>query len=230
MKEIVSSNLFGILLTLIVFKISVKIFNKLRMPIFNPLLLSIIIIVIILKIFDISYEDYFIGASVLNSLIVPATVALAIPLYKNFNLLKKHYKSIILGIVVGNTLNIIVIILLCKLLNYDYEIIASFIPKSITTAIAIGVSENIGGITSITVILVIVTGITGAVLGPSIFKLLKIEDNVAIGVSLGSASHAVGSSKAIEINDGSGAMAGLSIILTGIYVIFISPILIRLML
>lgn len=226
-SNIVVDPFFGIILTIIIFKLSKKISNKLDFALFNPLLLSIIIIIIILKVLNVNYETYYLGGKILNSLIGPATVALAIPLYKNFHLLKKHYKSILLGIIVGNTFNMLLIIVLTKLFSYDKKLIISFLPKSITTAIAVGLSESLGGILSVTVILVIITGISGAVFGPVIFKLLKINDDIAIGVSLGSSSHAIGSSRAIEYNEKAGAMAGLSIILTGIFVIFIAPLALR---
>lgn len=157
-------------------------------------------------------------------MIAPATVALAIPLYKNLHLLKKHYNPIITGIILGNTVNCVLLAYICKLFNYENSITASFMTKSVTTAIAIGVSESMGAFPSITVILVVITGITGGVFGFSIFKLLNITDDVSIGIGLGSASHAMGTSKAAEYSEAAGAMAGLSICLTGIYVMIIAPI------
>lgn len=220
--------LFGILLTIIVFAICSKICAKIKFPLFNPILLSIIFIIIILKLTNVPYEKYYIGGSILNALIVPATVSLAIPLHKNFHLLKQHYTSIITGILLGNIINCIIIAVVAKVLKYKPEIVSSMLPKSVTTAIAVGVSENLGGIASITVVVVMVTGITGAVLGPFIFDKLNIKDHIAIGISLGSASHAVGTSKALEMNTVSGAMAGLAVGITGIFVIFIIPLVIRL--
>lgn len=160
-NELLNTQMFGLLLTLIVFCSAFKISQKLKTPLFNPLLVTIIIIIFILKIFNIEYEKFNVGGSVISTLIAPATVALAVPLYKNFHLLKKHYSSILSGIVVGNTINCILIAYICKNFGYDNKITASFMPKSVTTAIAIGVSENMGGIASMTVILVVLTGITG---------------------------------------------------------------------
>ena len=222
--------MFGIMLTTLIYILAVKLFVLSKSSIINPILISIVAIIAVLKIFNIPYETYNIGGSIFTTLITPATVALAIPLHKNLHLLKKHFKSILTGIIVGNTLNCVLVGYVCKLLAYKPVIIASFMPKSVTTAIAVGLAKNINGIESITIILVIVTGITGATLGPSIYKMLNVDDKVAIGVSLGSASHAVGTSKAIEMDKEIGAMAGLSIGLTGLYVILIAPLILKVIL
>ena len=222
-NALINNQMFGIMLTTLIYILAVKLFVLSKSSIINPILISIVAIIAVLKIFNIPYETYNIGGSIFTTLITPATVALAIPLHKNLHLLKKHFKSILTGIIVGNTLNCVLVGYVCKLFAYKPEIIASFMPKSVTTAIAVGLAKNINGIESITIILVIVTGITGATLGPSIYKMLNVDDKVAIGVSLGSASHAVGTSKAIEMDKEIGAMAGLSIGLTGLYVILIAP-------
>ena len=227
-NNVFSNPMFGVLLTILIYTICLKIFTKLKLPIFNPMLLSIVLIIVVLKTFNISYDNYYVGGSILNALIVPATVSLAIPLHKNLHLLKKHYLSIIIGILVGNVINTLLIVFIAKMLKYNPELIYSMLPKSVTTAIAIGVSENLGGIASITVVVVMITGITGAVLAPFIFEKLKIKDPIAIGISLGSSSHAVGTSKAIEMNSVSGAMAGLAIGVTGIFIVFIIPLVVRL--
>ncbi len=229
-NALINNQMFGIMLTTLIYILAVKLFVLSKSSIINPILISIVAIIAVLKIFNIPYETYNIGGSIFTTLITPATVALAIPLHKNLHLLKKHFKSILTGIIVGNTLNCILVGYICKLFAYKPEIIASFMPKSVTTAIAVGLAKNINGIESITIILVIVTGITGATLGPSIYKMLNVDDKVAIGVSLGSASHAVGTSKAIEMDKEIGAMAGLSIGLTGLYVILIAPLILKVIL
>ena len=226
--DIFSNPLFGVLITILIYTICIRIFSKLKLPIFNPMLLSIILIIVVLKILNISYENYYVGGSILNALIVPATVSLAIPLHKNLHLLKKHYLSIIIGILLGNVVNCLLIVFTAKILKYNPELIYSILPKSVTTAIAVGVSENLGGISSVTVIVVMITGISGSVLAPFIFQKLKIKDPIAIGICLGSSSHAVGTSKAIEINSTAGAMAGLAIGITGIFIVFIIPLVARL--
>lgn len=227
LDALVNNQMFGIMLTILIYALAVKVFVISKSSILNPILISILGIIGVLNILKIPYETYNIGGSIFTTLITPATVALAIPLHKNLHLLKKHFKSILTGIIVGNTLNCIIVGYICKIFAYKPEIIASFMPKSVTTAIAVGLAKNINGIESITIILVIVTGITGATLGPSIYKMLNVDDKVAIGVSLGSAAHAVGTSKAIEMGKEIGAMAGLSIGLTGLYVILIAPLILR---
>lgn len=229
-SNIATDPFFGIVLTILVFSIAKKIREKINFALFNPLLTSIIAIIIILKVLKIDYDTYYVGGSILNSLIGPATVALAIPLYKNFELLKKNYVSILAGIVVGNTINIFVILILTRILSYSYEMKISFLPKAITTAIAVELTKSLGGILPVTVVLVILTGISGAIFGPIILKLLKVDDEVSIGVALGSASHAIGTSRAIEYSERAGAISGLSIVITGVYVIIIAPLVVRFLL
>ncbi|VWL84801.1 LrgB family protein [Oceanivirga miroungae] len=226
-SNIATDPFFGIVLTIIIFSIAKNIRGKINFALFNPLLTSVIAIIIILKVLRIEYSTYYIGGSILNALIGPATVALAIPLYKNFDLLIKNYVSILAGIIIGNTINILNIIFLTKALSYSTEMTISFLPKAITTAIAVGVTKSLGGILPITVVLVILTGISGAIFGPFILKLLRVDDEVSIGVALGSSSHAIGTSRAIEYSERAGAIAGLSIVITGVFVIFIAPIAIR---
>lgn len=221
---------FGITITLLVYIIFHKLFIKFKIALLNPLLFSTFFLIFFLKITNIEYEIYNSGASILTSLITPATIALAVPLYRNFDLFKKHYISIISGVIVGNTLNCFIIGYTCKFLAYETDIIASFMPKSVTTAIAIDLSKNIGGIVPISILLVIITGITGAVTAPIIFKLLKIKDPVAMGLSLGSSSHAVGTSKAMELGEKIGAISGLSIGITGIYVVLVAPLILKVIL
>lgn len=230
LESVFSGHLFGITLTIIFYIISQSIFKRLKTSLFNPILFSTLFIIIFLKVFNISYDTYNIGASFLTTLITPATIVLAVPLYRNFELLKKHYISIISGIIVGNTVNCLIIAYTCKFLDYEYALTASFMPKSVTTAIAIDLAKNLGGIESISIVLVIITGITGAVVGPIIYNFLNVDDHVAIGVSLGTSAHAVGTSKAVEIGEKAGAISGLSIGLTGIYVMLIAPIIIKMVL
>lgn len=226
-SNIATNPFFGIVLTIIVFSVAKRVRGKIHFALFNPLLTSILAIIVILNVLRVDYDTYYIGGKILNSLIGPATVALAIPLYKNFDLLKKNYISILIGIIVGNTINVFFVLLLTKLFNYSNGMIVSFMPKAITTAIAVEIANKLGGILPITVAIVTLTGISGAIFGPGILKLLKVDDDVAIGVALGSASHAIGTSRAIEHSERSGAIAGLSIVITGVYVIFIVPLIVK---
>lgn len=230
LMELTKEPLFGIFLTLFTFVMFRKGCKKVNISLLNPLVCSLIYIIIFLKIFNIPYENYYIGAEIFNTLIIPATVALAIPLYKNFELLKKYYKEILLSIGLSTIILTALLGLSMALLDIDSEILASVLPKSVTTAIAIGVSEQIQGIQAITVIMVIVCGNIGAIFGELIFKIFKIKHPIAQGISLGTTSHAVGTSKALELGEIQGSMSGLAIIVTGLFTVALAPIIFTILL
>lgn len=228
MKEILFDNaFFGIFISLISFKIGKDIFNKFKLPILNPILVALVIILSIMKIFDIPTSYYNKGGDILGFFIAPATVCLAIPLYKELDSLKKHYKIILIGSLVGSITAIVSVLILGKLLDIQDVILLSFVPKSITTPIGIEVSKLLGGIPAITVFAIMVTGITGNIFAPFMLKLFKIENAIAKGLGIGISSHAVGTSKAIEMGETEGAMSALSIVIAGIITIFIAPIILK---
>ena len=200
-----------------------KLHKKWPNPLFTPLVFAIIVIILILLVTDIPLETYNIGGSMLSLFVTPATVALAIKLERNFIYLKKYYPAILIGIFSGVLFHTVMIYIFAFLFNFDSAMVVTLIPKSITTAIAVGVSESLGGIVSLTVAVVVFTGVIGALIGQSVFKLFKITDPVAQGVALGSSSHAMGTTKAIEIGEVQGAMSGLSIVITGIVVVILAP-------
>lgn len=203
--------------------IAAQLHKKWPIPLFNPLLFSIVVIIALLLITNIPYETYHSGGSLISTFVTPATVALAIKLEKNFIYLKKNYVAILSGIVSGIVIHTLMIIGFGLLFKFDVEMVSTLFPKSITTAIAVGVSESIGGIVSLTVAVVVFTGIVGAVIGPALFRLTKVTDSVAQGVAFGSSAHAMGTAKAIEIGEVQGAMSGLSIVVTGIVVVVLAP-------
>ncbi|MGL4358501.1 MAG: LrgB family protein [Cetobacterium sp.] len=228
MKEIFFDNaFFGIFISLIAFKLGKDIFNKFKLPILNPILVALVIILSIMKIFDIPTSYYNKGGDILGFFIAPATVCLAIPLYKELESLKKHYKIILIGSLVGSITAIVSVLALGKLLHIQDVILLSFVPKSITTPIGIEVSKLLGGIPAITVFAIMVTGITGNIFAPFMLKLFKIENAIAKGLGIGISSHAVGTSKAIEMGEVEGAMSALSIVIAGIITIFIAPIILK---
>lgn len=192
-------------------------------PIFTPLVFAIILIILILVFTGIPLETYELGGQFFSLFITPATVALAIKLEKNIIYFKKYYPAILTGIFTGVIFHTIMIYIMSMLFHYNKSMVATLLPKSITTAIAVGVSESLGGIVSLTVAMVVFTGVTGAVVGPTVFKMFKITDPVAQGVALGSSAHAIGTSKAIELGDVQGAMSGLSIVVTGITMVILGP-------
>lgn len=223
MNILTNNVLFGIVLSLIAFEIGLFIYRKTNISFFNPLLIAIGFVICFLLAFNIDFESYNKGAQFINMFLGPCTVILAVPLYKQIELLKEHSTSIIIGILVGSFIGIFSIIGLSYLLNLNGEIIKSLIPKSVTTPIGIEISSELGGLVPITVLAIVITGICGAVMGPTICKIFRIKDPVAVGISLGTAAHAVGTSKAIELGETEGAMSGLSIGVAGIITVLISP-------
>lgn len=221
MEVLTSHILFGIVLSLGAFGTGVWLKRKWKSPLLNPLLVAIALIIIILKVFSISYDDYNIGGSVISMFLAPATTVLAYSIYHQITVLKKYFIPIIAGCLAGVITSMGSTYLLCKAFALDQEMIVSLLPKSVTTPIAMEVSRQLGGITAITVTIVVITGILGAILCPIFIKILKIEDKVAAGVAIGSCSHAVGTSKAVELGEIEGAMSGISLGVSGIITVIV---------
>lgn len=220
--------IWSLTLTIGVYLLFYFIQQKYKIGFLNPLLFSSIFIIIFLIVTNIEYDTYKEGTRFISFLIAPATVSLAVPLYKNLHLVKKYYKVIISSILSGIIAHAIVLTLLFMLFSSSHEMVATFIPKSLTTAIAIDVSKSLGGIENLTVAVVIVTGILGAAIAPIMAKLLKIENNIAIGLALGTSAHALGTAKAMDFGEDAVSMSSLSLILTGIVTALISPLIFNL--
>ena len=222
--EVITNNiLFGLVISLGAFEIGLFINRKTRIAVLNPLLIAILLVIGFLFTFNIDFETYNQGGQFINVFLGPSTVVLAVPLYKQLDLLKKNAKAILIGVFMGSCLGVFSIIGISYLVGLDSTMIKSLIPKSVTTPIGIAVSQKIGGLIPITVLAIIVTGIIGAVIGPAICRIFKIKDRVAIGISIGTASHAVGTTKALELGDVEGAMSSLSIGIAGIMTVIIAP-------
>ncbi|MGL5151327.1 MAG: LrgB family protein [Clostridium sp.] len=224
MTAISNNILFGIFISLVAFEIGLYINKKTKIPIFNPLLIAILIIIGFLISFNISFATYNEGAKFINMFLGPATVVLAVPLYKQLELFKENASAIIWGIFIGSGIGIFSVVLLSNLFSLDKEILNSLIAKSVTTPIGIEITKNLEGIVPITVLAIIISGIVGAIIGPIICKILNIKDRVAIGIAIGTASHAVGTTKAIELGETEGAMSSLSIGIAGLLTVLIAPI------
>lgn len=229
MMDFLKTPVFGILLSVVCYEIGILIQRKTKNPILNPLLLAIIFVILVLTVFDIPKETYDLGGSYILFLLGPATVVMAVPLYRQINLLKKDWLPILVGIFVGSATSVLSVIGLARLFGVNIEIAVSMLPKSVTTAIGMEVSKEIGGVVSLTVAVIVLTGILGAVMGPFILKILGIKDEVAQGVAMGTASHAVGTSKAMELGETQGAMSGLSIGIAGLATVLIIPLVIGLL-
>ncbi len=217
MKDFLTESVFfGVMLSLAAYGVGVFMKKKTKMGIFNPLLISIIITIIVLIVADIDYDIYYDGAKYISYLLTPATVSLAIPLYIQIEKLKKNWKAIIIGISSGVITSIFTIFGFSLMLHFNHKEYVTFIPKSITTAIGMGVSEELGGFTAVTVSVIILTGVIGNVIAELVFKIFRIKDPIARGIALGTSSHAIGTAKAMELGELEGAMSSLSIVVAGI--------------
>ncbi|EHJ55796.1 TIGR00659 family protein [Streptococcus urinalis FB127-CNA-2] len=230
MTDFLNSPLFGLTLSIFAYLIGILLYRRFPTPLLTPLLVATVLLILFLKISGISYKTYYIGGSYLNTLIIPSTVALAIPLYRNFHLMKHHYRSILIGTGIACFVNTLYTALIAKLFGLNFFLAISLFPKSVTTAMALGISSKMGGITTITIAIVVITGIFTSVLGPILIKWCHIEDPIAIGLSLGGTGHAVGTGTALKYGQTEGAMAGLAIGITGLFYVFISPIIAQLIL
>lgn len=215
---------FGIFITVGIYIIALKISEKTKIAILNPLLVTSTVVVLFLLILGIKYDDYNKGGIYITFLIGPSTIALVVNLYKNLDLLKRNFLAIFIGVIAGVITAIVSVFLMTKLVGLEGDLRISLVPKSLTTAIGVSISEEFGGIASITVFAIILTGIIGAVISPFVFKVFGIRDRVAKGIGLGTASHAVGTSKAIQMGEVEGAMSGLSIALAGFISVILIPI------
>lgn len=229
MYNVFDTEIFGVILTILFFNIGIYIQKKTNKPIFNPLLIAILGIILFLSITKIPYESYKLGGDRINFFLGPVTIVLAVPLYKQFDLFKKYLLEILIGISCGVVVSFISIKLIGHFTNADVDIINSLIPKSITTPMGISLTKTLNGEEAITVVSIILTGILGAIISPIVFKIGKINNPVAKGIALGTSAHALGTTKALEMGEVEGAMSGLSIGISGIITVILIPIIINFM-
>lgn len=222
MAELFASPFFGISLSVIAFWVGVRIQKKTGLVLCNPLLIAIVLVSAVLLVCRIPYESYNQGGAIINMFLAPATACLAVSIYTQINLLKENWLPILVGCTAGSITSMGSIYLMCRLFRLDEAVSASLIPKSVTTPIAVSISENLGGIQAITVVAVIITGILGSILAPVLIKLFRVKDPVAAGLAIGACSHAVGTSKALELGETEGAMSGLAIGICGILTVIFS--------
>ncbi len=222
LNDLTQSVFFGAVLTLGAYEVGLACKKRWRLAIFNPLLLAIILVVGSLALLKIPYDTYQSGAKYISYLLTPATVCLAVPLYEQLALLKKNALAIFAGITAGVLTSVTLVLLFAVVFHFSHTEYVTFLPKSVTTAIGMGVSEQLGGNVSITVVVIIITGVLGNILGEPILRLFAITNPIAKGVALGSSSHAIGTAKAMELGPVEGAMSGLSIAVAGILTVFAS--------
>ena len=225
MKEFLSSSsFFGITLSLTAYIIALTLKKRIRSSLFNPLLAAIIMTMAVVLLLNVDYEAYNSSAKYLSYLLTPATICLALPLYEQIDKLKANAAAIFAGIFSGVFAGIGSIFLLSKLFGFSREEFVTFLPKSITTAIGLSVSEEFGGFVSITVAAIILTGVLGNIICEAVLKLFGIKDSIAKGVAIGTASHAIGTSRAMQIGEIEGAISSLSIVTAGIMTVLLAGI------
>lgn len=211
-----SSTFFFISLTLICFSFANTCQRKLKLPLFNPILISAIMVIAILKMVNVTNTAYQIGCHALSFLLTPATICLAISFYEQFQKLKHHISAILIGVLAGTVCSIGLIYLLCNAFGLTDALTASLLPKSVTTAIGVALCEEIGGISAIATAAIAITGILGNIAGPALCKLFRIRSEVAQGVAFGTSSHVIGTAKATEMSELAGAVSSLSLTISGL--------------
>lgn len=214
---------FGMLLSVGAYLLGVWLRKKTGLSVLNPLLVSILAVIVFLKVFHVSYEAYNAGGAYLSYFLTPATVCLAIPLYRQLELLLSNKLAVGASILTGVIGSAGSIYVMARGFGLDHQLYVSLLPKSITTAIGMGVSEEAGGIVTLTVVSIIVTGIIGNIIADVIFKVLKIEEPMAKGLALGTSAHAIGTAKALELGEVEGAMSSLAIAVAGVLTVIVVP-------
>lgn len=222
MSELFSSPYFGVALSVAAFGIGVKLQQKLKTPVCNPLIVAIVLITGVLLIFKIPYEAYNAGGEIINMFLAPATSCLAVAIYAKIKILKQYWLPILVGCTMGSAASMLSVYGLCRLFGLDESLTVSLLPKSVTTPVAVSIAEPAGGVVPITVVAVIGTGILGSMIAPLLIRIFKVTEPMAAGLAIGASSHAVGTSKAVELGEVEGAMSGLAIGVCGIITVLIS--------
>lgn len=215
-NTITSNPLFGVTISAFAYILGVFVNRKLKTPFANPILIADILIIAFLVVFKIPYENYSRGGAFIELFLAPATAALAVKIHQQIKELKENWLPLLVGTAVGSLASILCVLMLCHVFKLDEAVTISLFPKSVTTAIAVPICQSYGGIPSVTVMALVFTGIFGAVFSPMLIKIFRINNSVAAGTAIGTASHALGTTKALEIGDVEGAMSGIAIGMAGL--------------
>lgn len=217
-------SLFPLVLTIGSFMLGVWLQKKVKSPLCSPILVAVILVVCFFLVSKYSVDTYQAGTQGLTWLLTPATVCLALPLYEQLKVLKKNLPAILTGVFAGTVTSLAVLLGMCYLFSLNRQISVSLLPKSITTAFGSVLSRQNGGIEALTTTVIIITGIIGALVGSTLCKVFRIKDPIAQGVAFGTASHVVGTSRANEISQLTGAVSSLSLACAGIMTAVLFPI------
>lgn len=219
---VLNSATIGVVISLVAYEIGTFLKKKTKLSILNPLLISIVMVIGVLALFDIDYDSYNQSAKYLSYLLTPATVSLAIPLYQQIEMLKKNWIAIMIGVLSGVITSLASTLLLAAMFGLSHTQYVTLLPKSITTAIGMGVSEELGGYVTISVAVIIVTGILGNVIGEFVCRWFRIKHPIAKGLALGTSAHAIGTTKAMESGQLEGAMSSLAIVVAGLLTVILA--------
>ena len=224
MNTYLGTTLFtSVAISLAAYMFGVKLRQKFKLAIFNPLLISIIVMIIILKGFNIDYQVYNEGTKYLSWLLTPATVCFAIPMYEQWSLLKHNVKAVCASLLAGVITSLTTVFVLSMTFKLSHTEFVTLLPKSITTAIGMGVAEELGGVVTITVAVIIITGILGNIIAEAVCKIFKINEPISKGLALGAAAHVIGTAKANEMGEVEGAMSSLAIVVSGVLTVILAP-------
>ncbi len=229
MNDLFLNEVFVVAFTFVIYWLAQWLQAKTGIILLNPILITITIIILFLLIFNIDYESYQRGGKYIDFLLKPAVVALGVPLYNQLTVIRKQALSIVISQLAGCITGVVSVVLIAKLMGASREIIFSLAPKSVTTPIAIEISRTIGGIAPLSASVVIVVGIFGAIFGYAILKLAGVKNPMAQSLSMGNASHAIGTSKSMEISPAYGAMSSIGMIVNGIFTALLAPYILKLM-
>ena len=229
MRLLESIEVFPVILTLAAFQIGQACQKKWKLPIFNPTLIGMVLVILFVLLFGMDPEGYSSGTKLIFWLMTPATISLAVPMYEQFQVLKKSLKAVLAGVCAGALSCMLMIVAVSLLLKFDRSILISLMPKSVTTAIGMSLSEMFGGMGGVTVAAIIITGIGGNMMGPMLCKLFGITDEVAQGVAFGTAAHVIGTAKANELSQLTGAASSLSLVVAGLLTAVFMPMIVNLL-
>lgn len=224
-----NSLFFGAMLTIACYAIGLMLKKRFKLAILNPVLISVICVIGVLCVCDVEYEAYKKSADVISYFLTPATVCLALPLYDKLFLLKKYWKAVCVSLLGGVVTSLGSVVILCKLMSLSPELCATLLPNSITTAVGMNLAQEMGGIASMAAACIILTGIFGSITCEWIFKLLRIHSPVAKGLAIGAASHAIGTSRALELGITEAAMSSLALAVCGLLTVLLAPLFLRLL-
>ena len=228
MTELLSISILPVVLTLVAYRFGMFCQSKLKTPLCNPIIVAVLVVLGVLSVSGLELEVYRQGANMLSWLMTPATVCLAISMYEQVQVLKKRAGMILAGVAAGAISSIAMVLVIGLLCKFDADLILSLLPKSVTTAIGVPLSQLTGGVAAITTATIIVTGIVASVIGPFLCRIFRLTDEVAQGVAFGTAGHVVGTAKANELSPLTGAVSSFSLVISGIITAIVLPIVVEL--